>query len=285
MSQDQNLELYPALLGRTHENLLFGDEKPEDFYALLKSLLEQYVLDSDHVRALVEDAAIARWHLWRRQRVVQGRERELFAIQPDPGEWMSGAFRSLEVLQRYKNAAELSCRRAYANLEAIRKENNRTQRWNLTFDLQKRRVELAERKYADIAPQVKLAASTANQTIDSQDQNIKRTACRGQDRPSVVQKIVVTVEDGFTKTSRRPSNKDVMAELAERAHHLYPPEQVVRDFVFKDFIPSEYPWMISDESDRTISEFVQTIPLEDWHKMVAIETATGHAIGDPPPAS
>ena len=68
MSQDQDLELYPALLGRTHENLFVGDEKPADFYALLNSLLERYLPDSGHVRALVEDAAIARWHLWRRQR-------------------------------------------------------------------------------------------------------------------------------------------------------------------------------------------------------------------------
>jgi hypothetical protein len=283
MSQDQNLELYPALLGRTHENLFVGNEKPEEFYALLKSLVEDYTPASIQARALVEDAAISRWHLWRRQRVVNLQETALFTHQPDPAQWLAGAFRNLEVLQRYKNAAELSCRRAYANLEALRKENNRAERWNLTFDLQKRRVELAERKYADIAPQVKVAASKANQTLHYQDRDAKRAACRGQDRPSAVQKIVVTVEDGITKTSKRPSNKDVMAELAERAHHLYPPEQVVRDFTFKDLVPSEYNWMISDESDRSASEFTQTIPLEDWHKMVLIET--DHAMGDPPPAS
>jgi hypothetical protein len=283
MSQDQTIQLNPALLGRTHENLFVGDENPADFYALLQSLLEQYVADSDHVRALVEDAAIARWHLWRRQRVVHRHETELFTTQPDPAQWMTGAFRSLEILQRYKNAAELSCRRAYANLEALRKENNRTARWHLSFDLQQRRVALAERKYDDIAPQVKLAASQANQAIDYQDQNAKRTACRGQDRPSVLQKIVVTVENGVTITTRDRSNKDVMAELAERAHHLYPPEQVVRDFKFKDLVPSEYNWMISDESDRANPEFSHFIPLEDWHKMVLIET--DHAIGDPPEAS
>jgi len=296
MSQDQNLQLNPALLGRTHENLFVGDEKPEDFYALLKSLLEQYVADSvllspsggasdtaPVLRALIEDAAIARWQLWRRQRVVNLQEAELFKHQPDPAQWLAGAFRNLEVLQRYKNSAELSCRRAYANLEALRKENNRTARWQLSFDLQNRRVALAERKYADIAPQVKLAASQASQAIDSQDRDAKRTACRGQDRPSVLQKIVVTVEDGVTITTRDRANKDVMAELAERAHHIYPPEQVVRDFKFKGLVPSEYDWLISEESDRAIAEFSHFIPLEDWHKIVVVETE--HAIGDPPEAS
>jgi hypothetical protein len=108
MSQDQNLELYPALLGRTHENLFGGGEKPEEFYALLKSFIEDYTPASTQARALVEDAAIARWHRWRRQRVVNLQEAALFTHQPDPAQWLAGAFRNLEVLQRYKNAAELS---------------------------------------------------------------------------------------------------------------------------------------------------------------------------------
>ena len=237
MSQDQNLELYPALLGRTHENLFVGGEKPEEFYALLKSLVEDYTPASTQARALVEDAAISRWHLWRRQRVVNLHETALFTHQPDPAQWQAGPFRNLEVLQRYKNAAELSCRRAYANLEAIRKENARAQRWELSFDLQKR-------KYDDVSAEIqaksKLATIKLNQAIAHENEKERFRACRGQERPSVVQKITVGIDRGVTVTTRKPSNKDIMAELAERAHHLYPPEQVVRDFVFKDFIPSEY---------------------------------------------
>ena len=291
MSQDQDLELYPALLGRTHENLFVGDEKPADFYALLNSLLERYLPDSGHVRALVEDAAIARWHLWRHQRVVHRREQELFTTQSDqsdPGQWMSGVFHSLQILQRYKNAADLSCRRAYANLEAIRKENARAQRWQLSFNVQKQRHELAQRKYDDVAAETqakgKLAAIKTNQVIAHENEQQLRS-CRGYERPSVVQKIAVSVANGITITSRKPSNKDIMAELAERAHHLYPPEQVVREFKFLDFIPSEYDWIVAGKSDRAMSSCIQLVPLDDWHKIAPVESETGHAIGDPPEES
>jgi len=86
--------------------------------------LEQYLPNSGHVRALVEDAAIACWHLWRRQRIAHRPEQELLTTQPDPGQSMSGVFHSQQILQRYKNATELSCCSAYANPEAIRKENS-----------------------------------------------------------------------------------------------------------------------------------------------------------------
>jgi hypothetical protein len=282
MSQDQNLELYPALLGRTHENLFVGNEKPEEFYALLKSLVEDYTPASTQARALVEDAAISRWHLWRRQRVVNLHETALFTHQPDPAQWQAAPFRNLEVLQRYKNAAELSCRRAYANLETIRKENARTQRWELSFDLQKR-------KYDDVSAEIqaksKLATIKLNQAIAHENEKEKLRACCGQERPSVVQKITVRIDRGVTVTSRKPSNKDVMAELAERAHHLYPPEQVVRDFKFPARIPREYDWIVSDESERTMPSGTQVVTVDEWYKMAAVETETGHTIGDPPTES
>src|SRR5207237_4047622 len=105
MSQDHDLTGSPALLGRTHQHLFVAGENPAEFYALFKSLCEQYTPDSLQDQALVEDAAIARWHFWRRQRVVNRLEVELYNKESDPANWMTNDFKSSQILQRFKHPA------------------------------------------------------------------------------------------------------------------------------------------------------------------------------------
>ena len=73
--------------GGTSEKLIVPGERQEDFDTLLNSLLEEYSPETPDARNLVEDAALARWFLWRRQRAFNSVESALYAQQADPAAW------------------------------------------------------------------------------------------------------------------------------------------------------------------------------------------------------
>jgi len=54
--------------GGTSEKLIVAGECREDFDALLHDLLEEYAPATVQARNLIEDAALARWFVWRKQR-------------------------------------------------------------------------------------------------------------------------------------------------------------------------------------------------------------------------
>lgn len=280
MSHDQT---YPPLLGNIQQHLFVHGENPADFYAYLKSLVEGFSPASTHEQSLVEDAAVARWYLWRRERASNATEVYLYAKELDPVRWVPADQRDLFIAQRLQQAAERSFRRAYANLEALRKESIRTERWELTHDLQKQRLSLAQRKYDDIAPKVQaqaeLAALRAKKSTGAELRAERRNASNGHKRPSVVQKVKVRVVNGVTTTIRKPSNHDVLAELAERALHIYPPEQIVREFDFEHAIPREYDWAAED-GERGPAEVIHTIDVAEFRKIAAAEKE--HCLGHPP---
>jgi hypothetical protein len=57
-----------ALHGGVSQQLIIGNEKQSDFDALLNQLLDDHQPDTTQSRLFVEDVALARWFLWRRQR-------------------------------------------------------------------------------------------------------------------------------------------------------------------------------------------------------------------------
>src|SRR5690348_7702443 len=107
--------------GGTSEKLIVPGERQEDFDALLNNLLEEYSPETPDARNLVEDAALARWFLWRRQRAFNSVESALYAQQADPAEWPPEAFHKLALLDRYKTAAERSLTRVLQNLNGLQR--------------------------------------------------------------------------------------------------------------------------------------------------------------------
>src|SRR6478736_7702063 len=107
--------------GGTSEKLIVPGERREDFDALLNDLLEEYSPETPDARNLVEDAALARWFLWRRQRAFNSVESALYAQQADPAQWPPEAFHKLALLDRYKTAAERSLKHVLQNLNGLQR--------------------------------------------------------------------------------------------------------------------------------------------------------------------
>src|SRR5580698_886469 len=74
--------------GGTSLTLFIPGEEPQDFYSLLAESFETHQPSTGEDSALVTDAIVARWFLWRRQRAHSKREFEIYSEtnQPDnPG--------------------------------------------------------------------------------------------------------------------------------------------------------------------------------------------------------
>jgi len=179
--------------GGTSEKLIVPGERTEDFDALLNDLLEEYSPETPDARNLVEDAALARWFLWRRQRAFNSVESALYAAQPDPALWPPEAFHKLALLDRYKTAAERSLKRILQSLSALQR---------------------ARKQEA----QSKLAIARATVALDQLEREQWKKACNRFDRPTVVQEITVQIKNGETVTQMSPQNGALVHELGRAVH-------------------------------------------------------------------
>jgi hypothetical protein len=140
--------------GGTSAKLIVAGERREDFEALLNDLLAEFSPATTHARTLVEDAAMARWFLWRKQRAYNAVESALYDAQPEIERWSAETHHQHALAERYKTAAERALKRALNNLETLRRQSvqeaarrNRDRQWEAAHQLDCRRVELQEKRY------------------------------------------------------------------------------------------------------------------------------------------
>jgi len=129
------------------EKLIVEGERLEDFHSLVASLVDHYQPADSHEQSLVEDLAHGRWILWRRRRAFNSVESAIHAVQPNEGKWTEAEFKRIALADRYRTAAERSFNRALKNVEAFSKERVKAYRWEATYDLAVRRLELAKQKH------------------------------------------------------------------------------------------------------------------------------------------
>jgi hypothetical protein len=286
--------------GGTSEKLIIAGERPEDFDALLAELLAEYVPVTTHDCGLVEDAALARWFLWRKQRAYNAVETSAYAGEPNQEKWSPDVYHQLALADRYKTTAERALKRALNNLDALRKQSlqesdrfNRDRKWEAAHelncrrvDLQERRQQLAEKHEARIAKkeevETELAIARATDALAERKQEQWEAACNDFDCPTLIQNITVRVTRNGAVTQMLPSNRALL-RAAENAVH--PPEQVCRKFEFPHGMPPEYDGFPGAEKYRHEKRHTieQWIAMDLWRDMAAEEDdlATGHAIPGP----
>jgi hypothetical protein len=143
-----------TLHGGTSAKLIVPGEDPAAFEALLNGLLDDYRPDTLQSRLFVEQAAIAHWFLWRRDRAYSAIETAVYESEPDESKWTTEHFKKLALADRYKTQAERALKRALNNIEAWQKTSqhaaNRERRnaqWQAEHAIRERRVTLQEQKF------------------------------------------------------------------------------------------------------------------------------------------
>ncbi len=265
--------------GGTSEKLIVPGERREDFEALLNDLLDEFSPATAHARGMVEDAAMARWFLWRKQRAYNAIETAIYTAEPDEAQWSAEAHQKLALGDRYKTAAERALKRALNNVQVLRKNEQDDRR----LELQEQKHDILERREARLAKkeevQAELATAKASECLRALDTKSWKTACNGFDRPTLIQKINVAVRQGVTVTTMSPSNAELLRELDRE---LYPPEQVCRQFDFPSGMPPEYHGFTDNEEYRRERNHTmdQQLSTDIWREIVEEEQelGTGHAV-------
>jgi len=241
--------------GGTSEKLIVPGERQEDFDALLNDLLEEYSPETPGARNLVEDAALARWFVWRKQRAYNAVESALYSAQPAQELWTAETYHQLALVDRYKTAAERALKRTLQNLEASRR-----------LELRIERHEIYSKKEEAQAQQ--------------HDEAQWKAACNGFDHPTLAQKITVYPSSDGTVTKMSPSNEAIERQLHRKSP--YPPEEVYRIFHFPQGMPPEY-YSFTDREDYRQEKghiIEQWFSPDDWREIARREEAldTGHAV-------
>jgi len=254
--------------GGTSEKLIVVGERREDFEALLQDLLDEFSPATAHARGLVEDAALARWFLWRKLRAYNAIETALYAAEPDEATWSAEAHQKLALADRYKTAAERALKRALNNVQVLRKNGHDD----------RREARLGKKEEL----QAQLAIAQASDSLRALETRNWKMACNGFDCPTLLQKITVMVRKGVTTTIISPSNAQLIWELDRE---LYPTEKVCRQFDFPNGIPSEYYSFTAIEEYRREKDHTmdQQLSVDVWRAIAREEQelGTGHAIPGP----
>jgi hypothetical protein len=252
--------------GGTSEKLIVVGERREDFDALLNDLLEEYAPATVQARSLVEDAALARWFVWRKQRAYNAVESALYSAQPAHELWSAEAYHQLALVDRYKTAAERALKRTLQNLDDSRRLELREERHAFSFKREEAQAQLAVARVQD--------------ALDQLDQAQWKAACNGFERPTLVQKITVHATSEGTLTTMTPSNNAILRQLDRKSP--YPVEEIYRKFHFPQGMPPEYHSFTDREDYRreqghTIEQWYSPSP---WREVAADEKelGTGHAL-------
>jgi hypothetical protein len=245
MSTHSNSCLNSLSHGGAAESLFIPGENPADFEDLLHHAFAEHQPSSDQHSAFVYDSVHARWMLARRQRATAAYELELHKQMPDPTHWPNESLARLNLFDRYKTQAERALRRAFVNLQAVRKDTFNEQLWTQKLAIQQERLALERPKF-----EARCAAKTKppHDPVEELKQDLK--AYQASSAPILDQLI--------------PSNDHVRQLIENRAHFENEPKLLVRYCTFlKDnpaglsFLRREMPFaefsVLALQEDRDIS--------------------------------
>ena len=272
------------------KTVLLPDEEQGEFDALERGWMEEYQPEGHAENTLVREVILNEWALRRTRRRVMWAEEQAVA------EWNDETEHVLELMQRYKTAAERSFYRAWnamqnlrrdrirmaEKLDAVMKEKNELQRQldevtrrqepkAAVFDPTKKNPYGA---FARDAGKGKTAVKTRAQELFQGQLSAKKMASKRI--TTLEQWVEITVENGETVTKLYPSNE----ELIKHGQKMWPaPDLVYRRLHFVHGVPREYEWTTNDAVVRQAGGMgVQRMSVDTWLEVIERESAarTGH---------
>jgi len=233
--------------GASRQLFVFG-EHPQEFYKLLAESFETHKPLTTEDSALVTDAVLARWYLWRRQRAHAKREFEIFDQADETDSPSLNGLRELELFDRYRTQAERALNRALKNLHMVKKSVLDEEKWRTHLVLAKQKFDLDLKKFELRQEQGQSQSKRKPEAPHEEpfhDSDFKKyTVHKGQTCFIDQYVYVATAEDGAFSVTYAPSNRAVQRIIENRASFTYPPETVARTFHFADgIVPAPFQWV------------------------------------------
>ena len=271
------------------ERMFVDDENPQDFIAMLDDLFAQYQPANAQAASMVYDYTKSRWILDRRQRIHD--DFEAFILQVPPQAWSGEDINRLNLFDRYLSQGQLRLRRAFANLQTIRKDELAQEKWREHLSLQKQklaldiqRFEFQKAKHAHKFKQekeeeaAKQEAEAALEALAQYQESLKPVQTDPELGPVLVQRSFIRVENGETIIDQIIPPHATLRELIDnRAQFHNPPNFVVRYFTFLNGIPHDYEFLIEAGAPRFGEEerrFIRcNMELENYLKLADQEEA------------
>ena len=297
--------------GGSARSMFLPGENPQEFFKLLAESFETHTPGHTDDAAIVTDSVVARWILWRRQRISFRREFEICAESTTGDQPSNHGLRDLANIDRYRTTAERTFARAVTNLRNIKKDQFSQEKWRAQFEQQRSRFDLdllrfELRKEQDARVADKVAAEAARDALLAKGaleklREIERKKANNPPQPHPVsdengetilrQKAYVlpTPKHGVI-LDYKPTNNELLNVIAHKRNLLRPPTKVVREFYFYNGqVPPEFEWML-EGVDRKAAAISATscfpgvlcpLPLPTFENFAAFE-ASYETAKDPP---
>lgn len=270
--------------------LILPDENADEYAEVRRGWCEEYQPEGHAENTLVEEVISAEWGLRRAKRRVMAAE------EAAEQEWTEESKHHLELMQRYKTAAERSFFRAWNAVQSLRKD--RLRMWEkdkkidekfeqLTSEIEKLRkqnepvagaFDITKKNpygpFGASGPKGKNAEKTPAQKLFQGQLSPKKM--KAKRAATLEQWVEITVEDGKTVTKLYPSNE----ELIKKGQKMWPaPDMVYRRLNFANGVPAEYEWTTNDEVTRERGGMgIQRMSADTWLEVIEREQAgaSGH---------
>ncbi len=248
--------------GGTARSMFLPGEDPQEFFKLLAESFETHTPAHTDDAAMVTDAVVARWILWRRQRISFRRESDICAESTTGDQPSNYGLRDMVNVDRYRTTAERSLARAVTNLRNIKKdqfsqEKSRAQfeQQKARFDLDLMRFELRKEQDARVADKVATEAARdawlAKSGLEALRKLERQEAIKPPEPDPVSDEngeIILRQRAYVLRTPKtsilldyKPTNNELLNVIAHKSNLLRPPVKVVREFYFyKGHVPTEF---------------------------------------------
>jgi hypothetical protein len=255
----------------TSQALIVGDEKIEDFNALVNEFTRDYRPRNALDREWVEGAARCLWFVRRSSKAFDNVFNRLCATGPAFESWNEIQHAEYDKMMRYRKADQREFERAYRGVEHLRA--NLERRLKLKASLKKSRASTEKTKTLTAAARAKIARDSTPAPAAPIPQTPQAPTPSVAEEPELWdQRVFVKIIDGAVAVRIYPTNADFRS-VAQNP--TTPGTRVSRIFRFPHGVPPAFEWMIAPDDRRPGITCGQEMSLETWLALTAEEERRG----------
>ncbi len=244
----------------TRHRLVLEDETLDDYNRHYDGWLYDFPTESFTQRELLEQVILNAWLMKRATR--RGIDLEA-TVSSNPADWTAEQEHKLELMQRYKGAAE---RAFYRSLAVLRQLDKDLVRHDLLVKKLNSEITELEKKAAMQAPPTPAPEARAK--------SCPAGGKKKKEKLAVIEQWVEVDRNaaGETVTKRFPSDEDLKKEAAKMERE---PDLVYRRLFFVGAVPEEYRWATSNPQGLAFGGLgMQRMTWAKWKEQIVQEMIT-----------